>query len=89
MLNYVIALAGGIILGFFLPAGFMQRSKTLLFNISLLALLFFMGVNLGRDPELLTKLSQFGIISIIMSITVIFFSILTIWLLIRLTGGEK
>jgi uncharacterized membrane protein YbjE (DUF340 family) len=89
MLNYIIALAVGAVAGFFLPAGFMQRSKNILFNASLLALLFFMGVNLGKDPELLNKLSNFGLISAIMGVFVVFFSILTVFILIRLFGGEK
>lgn len=89
MLNYVIALGLGVLVGFFLPAGFMQKSKNILFNIALLTLLYFMGVNLGKDPELLNKLSDFGIISATMGVSVVFFSVLTVFLLIKLLGGEE
>jgi len=89
MLNYVLALGAGVLAGFFLPSGFMSKPKSLIFNIALLGLLFFMGVNLGRDPELLSKLSKFGIISGIMSISVIIFSLLAVIILIKIFGEKK
>lgn len=89
MLNYVLALAAGVAIGFLLPSGFMGKIKSIVFNISLLGLLFFMGVNLGRDPELLTKLSDFGITSIIMSVTVIVFSIIAVIILMKLFGEKE
>ncbi len=69
MLNYVLALGAGVLAGFFLPSGFMSKPKSLLFNVSLIGLLFFMGgVNLGgRDQDLLSKISRFGIVSGVMS----------------------
>lgn len=89
MLSYVIALAAGIFAGFFLPGGFMAKPKSLFFNIALLGLLFFMGVNLGRDPELLSKLSKFGMISGVMSISVVIFSLGAVMLLLKLFGGKE
>jgi len=89
MLNLVLALALGIVAGFFMPSGFMSKPKSIIFNIALLGLLFFMGVNLGRDPELLSKLSSFGVISIFMSISVVVFSVVSVIILLKLFGGEK
>lgn len=89
MLSYIIALAAGVTAGFFLPGGFMAKPKSAVFNIALLGLLFFMGVNLGRDPELLSKLSKFGIISALMSFSVVIFSLLAVMLLMRLTGSGR
>ncbi|PLX71148.1 MAG: hypothetical protein C0602_02590 [Denitrovibrio sp.] len=89
MLSYVIALGVGVAAGFFLPSGFMTKPKSLIFNISLLGLLFFMGVNLGRDPELLSKLSNFGIISGIMSVTVVVFSVIAVMILMRIFGEKS
>lgn len=89
MLSYVIAIFAGVIAGFFLPGGFLGRPKSIIFNLSLLGLLFFMGVNLGRDPMLLSKLSKFGLISCIMSIFVVVFSIIAVMGLIKLFGGKE
>jgi len=89
MLNYVIALGAGVIVGFFLPGGFMQKPKSAIFNISLLGLLFFMGVNLGRDPELLSKLSEFGLISGLISISVVIFSVFSVMILLKLLSGKQ
>jgi len=89
MLNYVLALFIGACAGFFLPGGFMGRSKNIVFNISLLGLLFFMGVNLGRDPELLSKISDFGIISALMAVSVVIFSIISVIILIKIFGEKE
>jgi len=89
MLNYVLALGVGIFAGFFLPSGFMSKPKSLIFNVSLLGLLFFMGVNLGRDADLLSKISSFGVISILMSISVIIFSIIAVLILIKIFGEKQ
>lgn len=89
MLKLVIALFAGVFAGFFLPGGFLGRPKALIFNIALLGLLFFMGVNLGRDPELLSKLSKFGIISGLMSVSVVIFSTIAVVILIKIFGEKN
>ena len=89
MLSYVLALAVGIIAGLALPSGFMGKPKSVIFTAALLGLLFFMGVNLGRDPELLSKLSRFGIISSFMSITVVVFSLIAVIALMKLFGEKS
>jgi uncharacterized membrane protein YbjE (DUF340 family) len=89
MLKLVIALVAGVAAGFFLPGGFMSKPKSYIFTTALLGLLFFMGVNLGRDSELLSKLSSFGFISIFMSIAVIVFSLLAVMLLMKIFGGKE
>lgn len=90
MLNYVLALGAGVLAGFFLPSGFMSKPKSLLFNVSLIGLLFFMGVNLGRDQDLLSKkISRFGIVSGVMSLSVIFFSLVAVVILIKIFGEKN
>ncbi|ADD68914.1 hypothetical protein Dacet_2152 [Denitrovibrio acetiphilus DSM 12809] len=89
MLNLVIALTVGVAVGFFMPSGFMSKPKSLIFYTALLGLLFFMGVNLGRDPELLSKLAHFGIISLVMSFTVVVFSVISVVVLVKLFSGQK
>lgn len=89
MIYYAISVFVGMAVGFFLPAGFMPRTKTFLFNISLVGLLFFMGVNLGKDPNITSKLFEFGKISFIISILVIIFSVIGVLILVKLTGGDE
>lgn len=89
MLSYVIALVVGVAVGIFMPSGFMSKPKSVLFTIALLGLLFFMGVNLGRDPDLLSKLSKFGIVSGIMSVTVVVFSLIAVYVMIKIFGKKQ
>lgn len=76
-------MAAGLIMGMFLTAGFAAKIKNILFNFSLLALLFFMGVSLGKDKEILSKIADFGIISGIMSVSVVIFSIIGVLIITK------
>lgn len=76
MLGYIVALFLGLVAGFFLPSGFFSKGKTILFNLALVALLFFMGVSLGKDSEILSKIADFGYISGVMSLSVVIFSVI-------------
>jgi len=71
-------------MGMLLAAGFAAKIKNTLFNFSLLALLFFMGVSLGKDRDILSKIADFGIISGIMSISVVIFSIIGVLIITKL-----
>lgn len=70
--------------GILLTAGFAAKIKGILFNFSLIALLFFMGVNLGKDKDILSKITDFGIISGIMSVSVVIFSIIGVLIITKL-----
>ena len=89
MLSYIIALAAGLLAGIILPSGFMLKTKNILFNAALIALLFFMGVSLGRDPELPHKLANFGYVSLVMSVSVVVFSIISVLIITKLFKGMK
>lgn len=78
MLAYVLALFAGLGFGIMMPAGFMSKIKNILFNIALITLLFFMGVSLGRDKDILSKIGDFGLTSAVMSISVVIFSIISV-----------
>ena len=89
MLLYIIALIAGLTAGILLPAGFMSKSKNVFFNIALIALLFFMGVNLGKDPEILSKLADFGYVSLVMSVSVVVFSVISVLIITKLFKGIR
>lgn len=89
MLNYILALAAGIAVGIFLPNGFMSKTKNIFFNISLIALLFFMGVSLGKDSGILGKLANFGYVSGIMSVSVVIFSIVSVLIITKLIRKKQ
>lgn len=48
-----------------------------------------MGVSIGKDPMLYTKISGFGIQALAISGFSIFFSILAVLLIINITGSKK
>jgi len=90
MIYYLIALLAGIGAGLLMKSGFMSKSKAMLFNFSLIGLLFFMGVNLGKDKGIAGKLVDFGITSVTISSFTVFFSVAFVWILLRLGGkGQK
>ncbi len=84
MLTYILALIAGLIAGVLLPSGFLSKIKNIFFNIALIALLFFMGVSLGRDSEILGKLANFGYVSLVMSVCVVVFSVISVLIITRL-----
>lgn len=84
MLGYIAALFAGLAVGFFMPSGFFSRGKNILFNIALITLLFFMGISLGKDPEILGKIADFGYISGVMSLSVVIFSIVFVLLITKI-----
>lgn len=84
MLAYILALFAGLGAGMLMPSGFMSKIKNILFNIALITLLFFMGVSLGRDKDILSKIADFGIISAIMSVSVVVFSIISVLIITKI-----
>lgn len=84
MLAYILALAAGLAAGVLLPSGFMSKIKNVLFNIALIVLLFFMGVSLGKDKDILSKIADFGIISAVMSVSVVIFSIISVLIITKI-----
>ena len=89
MLYYILAVIAGLIPSLFLPEGYLGQLRRHLFTFSLVGLLFFMGVNLGKDPHILEKLADFGLTSFLISVFVIVFSVVFVLIFVRLFGKKK
>jgi len=89
MIKYLLFLVIGICAGYIFNGKYTDKLQKISLNVSILLLLFFMGVSLGKDPLLTTKLSSFGIQALAISGFSIFFSILAVLLIINITGSKK
>lgn len=89
MLFYILAVIAGLIPSLFLPEGWLGNLRRHLFTLSLVGLLFFMGANLGSDPEILSKLADFGLISLLITVFVVVFSVAFVLLFVRLFGKKE
>jgi uncharacterized transporter YbjL len=89
MLYYILAVIAGLVPSLFLPQGWQLKTRKHLFTFSLVALLFFMGVNLGKDPELPSKLAAYGLTSFLISVFVIVFSVVFVLIFVRLFGKKE
>ena len=89
MFLYIVAVIAGLIPSLFLPEGYLGHIRRHLFTFSLVGLLFFMGANLDNDPEILSKLADFVIVSFLITIFVVVFSIVFVLLFVRLFGKKE
>lgn len=84
MINYIIFLCVGIIIGIFFPElNSVKTIKGALMSMSVLCLLFFMGVGIGKDPELNLKIANFGLNALVISLFSILFSIIVVYVILR------
>lgn len=89
MLSYIIAVILGVVSAFFLPERSFEKVRKHLFTISLLGLLFFMGVSLGKDPMILKKVIDYGLTAFVISVSTIIFSIFFVLVFVRLFGKKE
>lgn len=84
MINYIIFLCVGILIGIFFPKlNGAKKIKGVLMSMSVLCLLFFMGVGIGKDPELNSKIANFGLNAIVISLFSILFSVIVVYIIVR------
>jgi len=84
MIKYIIFLAIGIFFGAFIPyKNWIKKLRVVLFPFSILSLLFFMGVEIGKDPHLRLKILNYGYFAAIISVSSIFFSVLAVFIVIK------
>jgi uncharacterized membrane protein YbjE (DUF340 family) len=83
MLNYLICLILGLISGYYIKNDFIFKLKKIMMPTSVLILLFFMGVGIGKDDHLSEKILSFGINAFVISVFSIIFSILFVYLFVR------
>jgi hypothetical protein len=89
MLLYIIALIAGLIPSLLVPEGYLGNLRRYLFTLSIAGLLFFVGANLGSDPDILSKLAKFGFVSLVITIFVIVFSVVFVLIFVRIFGKKE
>lgn len=86
MLKYLLFLLGGAALAFALRGEGVRRAQRVVMPGSILVLLFFMGVGIGKDPELGQKIASFGVNALCISGLSVAGSVLFVYALLRLLG---
>lgn len=89
MLKYLFFLLLGGSVGFFTRKKDIKGINRYLMSTSILLLLFFMGVGIGKDPDLKTKIVNFGVVAFTISILAILGSIATVYLIVRFFGKKE
>ncbi|OPL07367.1 MAG: hypothetical protein AVO33_05520 [delta proteobacterium ML8_F1] len=75
-----IAVTLGGVLGFFLKWNdFLKKTTSNLQLVGLSVLLFFMGVSVGSNPDIIDNLSLIGLKSFSFGLLSVFFSVITIY----------
>jgi hypothetical protein len=90
MWGYLLFLLAGITLGVLLrdePRGGAVSARLL--PASVLLLLFFMGVGIGKDPLIGEKIGRFGVEALTVALLTVGGSIAAVWALLRLAGGRR
>ncbi|MEF3254784.1 MAG: lysine exporter LysO family protein [Deferribacterales bacterium] len=85
---YLFFLIIGGLLGYFLREKPVDKISKILLNISVLILLFFMGVGIGKDPDLNNKIINFGIKSITITFFTVSMSILSVFFIVKIFGRK-
>ncbi|MGA1846934.1 LysO family transporter [Deferribacter abyssi] len=83
MFKYLFFLIIGIITGYMVKERNIIKIQKYLLPFSVLVLLFFMGVGIGKDPNLKQKIVMFGYSSLIISLLAVFFSIVVVGIMMR------
>lgn len=85
MVNYLIFLAVGVFFGiFFSSANGIIKVKNIFMFLSVLCLLFFMGVGIGKDPNLKLKIANFGLSAFVIASFSILFSVIVVFIMVRI-----
>jgi len=86
VLKYLLFLLGGAVLGLTVRGEGVRRAQRVVMPASILVLLFFMGVGIGKDPDLGRKIASFGVNALCISGLSVAFSVLFVYALVRLLG---
>ncbi|TYB33816.1 MAG: lysine exporter LysO family protein [Flexistipes sinusarabici] len=89
MLIFLFFLITGIAFGYFLSGKYINKTQKFFLNISILLLLFFMGVSIGKDPELFDKIAGFGFQAFVIASSTIFFSIIGVLIVINFMENKQ
>jgi len=80
---YLVFLLLGGFLGLLLKNVNIGKVSKILMNLSILVLLFFMGVGIGKDPLLSHKILNFGLYAFIIAFFAVVMSTFIVYLLVR------
>jgi len=83
LVKYLIFLVIGVLFGYFIGSKREPKYSKHVLNTTVLILLFFMGVSIGKDPKLMDKISMFGYTSLIISLFTVAFSVIVVAVLMR------
>lgn len=83
MFKYLVFLIIGVVIGYRFDRSIFEKIKKGLLPFSILFLLFFMGVGIGKDPDLSSKIADFGINAVVISFFSILFSVIFVFLFVR------
>lgn len=89
MLKYIIMLVLGIAVGTIYKSFNHNKLKSVGMSATVLVLLFFMGVGIGKDPELKNKILTFGAYGFTISFMTVIFSVLAVFIIIRLMRKKE
>lgn len=89
MLKYLIFLLIGGFLGFLTRNIDIKGVNRYVMLVSILLLLFFMGVGIGKDPQLKTKIINFGVTAFTISFFTVAGSIASVYLIVKLFGKKE
>ena len=82
-MTLLIILAAGLLLGYFLIPKSWKKVNGLLQSAAMILTLFFMGVSLGMQPDLLSDLREVGIVSVLVALAAVAGSILAVYFVER------
>lgn len=89
MAKYLLFLLIGSALGFATKQIDIKGANKWILSFSVIILLFFMGVGIGKDPDLKIKILNFGLIAFIISSSAVLFSIAFVYAIVNLFGKKK
>lgn len=88
MFTYLACLGVGAALGLGVRGPRVRRAQRLLLPASVLLLLFFMGVGIGKTPDLVHKLGSFGAAALWVAVGSLGGSLLAVVALFRVLGAR-
>lgn len=72
----ILAVLGGILLGYYFPPEFILSNSDIVIDIGLCLLLFFVGIDIGKNKEVLYKIKEMGFKILLVPLMIILGSIL-------------
>lgn len=88
MFTYLACLGAGAALGLAVRGPGVRRAQRALLPAAVLLLLFFMGVGIGKDPDLVHKIGSFGASALWVAVGSVGGSLVAVVVLFRALGAR-